>query len=75
MIGHPLGGQESDLENENDDSLFVDSVTNKVSCELEVFNVHNEEFSDHVDSNDDNVETTVPPTHQRMQRKKNHIKW
>ena len=75
MIGPPLGGQESDLENENDDSLFADGLTNRVSCELQVFNVHNEEPSDYVDSNDDNVETTVPSTHQRKQRNENHIKY
>ena len=30
MTGHPLGGQESDLENENDDSLCVDGLPNEV---------------------------------------------
>ena len=30
MIGPPLGGQESDLENENDDSMCVVGLPNKV---------------------------------------------
>ena len=28
LIGPPLGGQESDLENENDDSLCADGLPN-----------------------------------------------
>ena len=30
MTGPPLGGQESDLENDNDDSLCVDGLPNEV---------------------------------------------
>ena len=75
MIRLPLGGQEKDLENENDDSLCVDGLPNQVLCEckLEVFNFHNEDLSDDDDSNDDNVETTGH-LHERKQRKENHIK-
>ena len=62
MIGPPLVGQEKELENENDDSLCVDGLPNEVSCELEVFNIHIEDLSDDSNSNDDNVETTAPPT-------------
>ena len=62
MIGPPLVGQEKELENENDDSLCVDGLPNEVSCELEVFNIHIEDLSDDNNSNDDNVETTAPPT-------------
>ena len=75
MIRLPLGGQEKELENENDDSLCVDGLPNQVLCEckLEVFNLHNEDLSDDDDSNDDNVETTGH-LHERKQRKENHIK-
>ena len=59
MIEPPLGGQESDLDNENDDSLCVNGLPNEVLCELEVFKIHNENLSDDDDSNDINVETTA----------------
>ena len=36
MIAAPLGDEESDLENENVDSLCVDDLPNEVSCKLEV---------------------------------------
>ena len=70
MIGPPLGGQESDLENENDDSLCVDDLPNEVSCKLEVLSVHNEDLSDN--GNDYNVETTAPPTSKKINDGKPH---
>ena len=53
----------------------VDGLPNEVLWELEVFNVHNEDLSD--DSNDDNVETTVPPTSKKVKKRKPHkaVKW
>ena len=77
MIKPSLGGQESDLENENDGSLCVDGLPNEVSCELEVFNVHSENLSEDDDSNDDNVETTAPPTSKKAKKRKPHkaVKW
>ena len=55
----PLVGQESDLENENNDLMCVAGLPNKVSHELEVFKVHNENLSDDGGSNVGNVETTA----------------
>ena len=77
MIGPPLGGQESDLENENDDSLIVDGLPNKVSCKFEDFNVHNKDLSDDDESSDDNIETTAPPTSDKAKEEKPHkaVKW
>ena len=77
MIGPPLSGQESDLENENDDSPLADGLPNEVSCELEVFNVHNEDLSDGDDSTDDNVETTAPSSSKKAKKGKPHkaVKW
>ena len=62
--------QESDLENENDGSLF--GLPNEVSCESEVFNVHSEDLPDDDDSNDDNVETIAPPTSKKAKKGKPH---
>ena len=72
MIGPPLGGQESDLENENDDSLCVYGLPNEVSYELEVFNFHNEGLSDDDHSNHNSVETTAPPTSKKAKKGKPH---
>ena len=72
MIGPPLGGQESSLENKNDDSLFVDCLPNEVSCELEVFNVQNENLSDDENSNDNNIEIIAPPTSKNTKKIKSH---
>ena len=49
----------------------------KVSCKLEFFNVHNEDLSDDNESNDDNIETTAPPTSKRAKKGKPHkaAKW
>ena len=69
LIGPPLGGQESDLENENDDSLCVDGLPNEVSRE-QVFNVHNRDLSEDDDLNDDNVQTTAPSTSKKAKKKK-----
>ena len=77
MMGLPPGGQENDLENENDDSMRVRGLPNKVSCKLEVFNVQNEDLSDDDDTNDDNFETTAPPTPKKAKKGKPHkaVKW
>ena len=77
IIESPIGDQESDLENENDNSLCVADLLNKVSFKLEVFNVHKEDLSDDDDSNDDNVETTAPLTSNNAKKRKPHkmVKW
>ena len=72
MIGPPLGGQESSLENKNDDSLCVDCLPNEVSWELEVFNVQNENLSDDENSNDNNIEIIAPPTSKNTKKIKSH---
>ena len=72
MIGPPLGGQESSLENKNDDSLCVDCLPIEVSCELEVFNVQNENLSDDENSNDNNIEIIAPPTSKNTKKIKSH---
>ena len=74
MIGLPLSGWESDLKNENDDSLCACGLPKKVSCELEVFNVHNEDLFDDDDSNDETMVRLLLHLHQRKQRKENHTK-
>ena len=74
MIGPPLSGRESDLKNENDDLLCAGGLPKKVSCELEVFNVHNEDFFDDNDSNDEIMVRLLLHLHQRKQRKENHTK-
>ena len=49
----------------------------KVSCKLEFSNVHNEDLFDDNDSNDDNVETTAPPTSKTAKKGNPHkaAKW
>ena len=69
MIGPPLGGQESDLEKENEDSLCADCLPSEFSCELEVLNAHNENNFDD-DRNDDRVETTAPTTSKKPKKRK-----
>ena len=77
MIEPRLSSQESDSQNENDDSLCVEGLPNEVSCELEVFNVHNKDLSDNGNSINDNVETTAPPTSKKGKKGKSHevMKW
>ena len=72
MIGPPLGRQETTLENKNYDSLCVDCLPNEVSCELEVFNVQNENLSDDENSNDNNIEIIAPPTSKNTKKIKSH---
>ena len=77
LIGPPLGGQESDLENENDDSLCVDGLPNEVSRE-QVFNVHNRDLLTMMTSMMTMFRLLLH-LHQRKQKKRkekeNHIKW
>ena len=77
MIEPRLGGQESNFQNENNDSLCVDGLPNQVSYKLEVFDVHNEDLSDSDNSNHDNVETTAPSTSKKGKKGKSHevVKW
>ena len=39
--GPSTGGQDTDLENENEDALNTDGIPNEVSGEVEVFNIRN----------------------------------
>ena len=75
MIGPPVSGRKSDLKNENDNSLCAGGLPKKFSCELEVFNVHNEDLFDNDDSNDETMVRLLLHFHQRKQRKENHTKW
>ena len=73
----PLVGQKSDLENENNDLMCVAGLPNEVSCELEVFKVHNEGLSDDGGSNVGNVETTASTTSKKAKKGKPNkvVKW
>ena len=44
IIGPPTGGQDSDLENEDDEILNTTGLPEEIAGEVEVFNIRNDEI-------------------------------
>ena len=66
MIGPPTGGQDSDIEEENDDALKDTDMPTEVTVELEVFQFAKED--EEVPENSDNQPSVEAP---EVKKKKN----
>ena len=65
MMGPPTGGQDSDLETENEELLYNDSMPSEVAGELEVFNLDNNELSE-----EEATETAIQPSSKKLRKEK-----
>ena len=48
-----IGGQDTELENKNEDDLNTDGITNKVSGDVEVFSIRNNNSLNNENNNGD----------------------
>ena len=70
IIGPLTGGQDNDLENEDDTILNTTMLLEQIPKEIEAFNIRNDEI-DRMTSDGDNSDAEPPPAKKQKQNLKN----
>ena len=69
IIGPPTGGQDSDLENEDNEILNTTGLPEEIAGEVDVFNIRNDEI-ERMTSNGEYSDVKPPPAKKQTQNTK-----
>ena len=73
IIGPATGGEDSDLENEDDKILNTTGLREEIAREVEIFNIRNDEIERMTSDGEDSDVETPPANKQKQNAKKSKI--
>ena len=74
MIGPPTGGEDSDIESENEEILNATGLQNEVAGEVEVFQITNNEFMSDSDLEEQGSSEPTPKRAKKLTRRNDNVK-
>ena len=75
MIGPPTGGEDSDMESENEEILDATGLPNEVAGEVEVFQITSNEVMSDSDSEEQGSSEPTAKRAKKLAKRNNNVKW